>query len=362
MLPDLESQSSADREPTVPGEESYGDTAIPRLWRGLTKLQNLDQSLFAIVAFVLLVGIFGSISPVLFTQAGWLAFAETAIESLLLATGQLFVILTGGIDLSDGAILGLSATLGAIIMKALAAPTALGGTGAVVVGSVGALAVGGGCGALNGFLIGEFGLTPFITTLGTLALFTGTEYLIDGGVAVFNLPNLVGTIGGLDLAGWLPVMFVVTVAVLLAFWWLLSKTRFGLWTYALGSNRKAAVRAGVGVRRHLVAVYSISGILAAVAALSDLTRYTAASTTLGVNDELTAIAAVIIGGVSLAGGQGRFAGAIAGALILSLIVEGLVLAGVSAFWEEVIEGAIVLLAVYLQIGVRGARNPEVSAT
>lgn len=296
---------------------------------------------------VIVVVAFGFFSSDFYSQGNWLATSVYSTEILLLALGQTFVIITGGIDLSDGAALGFSSMFGAWVVQHLwttGTPASL----AVAIGFAACIGAGGLIGLINGIAIARLSLSPFIVTLGMLGVATGATSLLNNGNEITNLPLDISNVGNTVLFGnWLPVPVLVTI-VFCVFWWLvLRRTRFGRRTYAIGSNTEAARRSGVNVNRHLIRVYLLSGAMAGVAGLLLLSRFATASPTAGDNAELNAIAAVIIGGASLTGGRGSILGTIVGALIISVLDTGLVLANVAPFWQLVAVGVIIVGAVYV---------------
>jgi ribose transport system permease protein len=291
------------------------------------------------------------------TQANWLNTSSTATEVLLLAVGQTFVIVSGGIDLSVGATLGLSGMVGAWVMAHF---FATGGTPGGVVAAIGfivAIVVGTFIGLVNGTLISRYAIPPFVVTLGTLGIGTGLADLISNGQEISTLPILIGNIGNTNIFGWIPVVVLVAAVITVAAGVVLAKTRFGTYTYTIGDNRQAAVRAGINDRRHLTKVYVLSGLLAGVAGVTVMTRLGAASPTSGSNDELNAIAAVVIGGASLFGGRGTILGSVIGTCIISVLLTGLIIVNVPPFWQLVAVGVVLIAAVYIdQLGSRGANN------
>jgi ribose transport system permease protein len=317
------------------------------LQKALGFLARGEGGWWTFTVFVIICIIFGAAAPDFFSRANWVATSEYAVEYLLLALGQTFVIATGGIDLSDGAILGFSAMLSAVLMQDML-NSHVSSLLVTIVGCLVALAVGTALGAINGLLITKLKLTPFIVTLGMLGMATGGTYLLDNGNQVSVLPSQISTLGTqIWLGGWLPAIVLVAVAFTAIAWLTLSRTRFGLRTYAIGSNEVASRRAGVNVQWHLVRVYALSGLLAAVAGIMVTARFGIASPIAGANDELNAIAAVVIGGASLYGGTGTIFGTVIGTLIISILVTGLVLMNVQPFWQEVAVGAVLILAVSL---------------
>jgi ribose transport system permease protein len=317
------------------------------VYQAFAFLARGEGALWTFAVFVLICIVFGIAAPDFFSRANWVATSEYAVEYLLLAIGETFVIATAGIDLSVGAILGFSAMLSAVIMSGLLN----GHMSSILVTIIGfaiALAAGTLVGVANGLLITRLKLTPFIVTLGMLGMCTGATYLLDDGNQVSNLPSQITTIGTtIWLGGWLPAIVVVAAVFTVGGWLVLSRTRFGLHTYVIGSNFLAGQRAGVNVSRHLVKVYALSGFLAAVAGLMVTAKFTIASPIAGANDELDAIAAVVIGGASLFGGTGTIFGTLIGTFIISILVTGLVLLNVQPFWQQVAVGAVLIIAVVL---------------
>ncbi len=294
---------------------------------------------------LLLILIFGAAAPELFSKDAWLATSEYAVEYLILAVGQTFVIITAGIDLSDGAALGFSGMAGALLMERM---MSAGDPGVltVILGITAMLAAGTAVGVLNGLLVTRISLPPFIVTLGTLTAITGATDLLNNGTEITNLPNFITNLGTASiLDGWLPISVLIALAVAVVFALLLARTRFGLRTYAIGSNEAGARRAGIRVDRHLVMVYAISGCLAGLAGLLLTANFSSASPIAGANDELYAIASVVIGGASIFGGRGTIFGTVVGTSILAVLTTGLVLTNVAPFWQQVAIGVVVVAAV-----------------
>jgi ribose transport system permease protein len=263
---------------------------------------------------------------------------------LVLAVGSTFVIITAGIDLSVGSVLVFS---GVVAAKAM---VEVGGNsvGTILVGLVVALAAGFGWGMLNGFLIAKAKIPPLIVTLGTLGMALGAALLITGGVDQRDVPfKLVETVGSGRLFGEIPYLVLIAFAVALAGGILLAATRFGRYTYAIGSNEEAVRRAGVAVDRHLIKVYALAGTLSGLAGFLSLARF--ATTTIGGHstDNLQAIAAIVIGGTSLFGGVGTMLGTVFGVFIPAVLQNGFVIVGLQPFWQQVAVGAVLIVAVYL---------------
>ena len=284
-------------------------------------------------------------SPEFFGKLNWLNTSSTATEVLLLALGETFVIIAGGIDLSVGAVLGLAGMVGGWIMSDLMA----GGTGVpltVAAGFAAALAVGLAFGLLNGWLIARRNIPAFVVTLGTLGIATGLGDLVYNGQEIS--PSRPGS--GLrqhNLLGWIPVPVLIAAILCVITGLALAKTRYGSNTYAIGDSREAAIRAGLRWQRHLVKIYAVSGLLAGIDGVLVMSPLGAASPTSGVTDNLNAIAAVVIGGASLFGGRGKILGSIIGTLIISVLLTGLVIVNVPPYWQEVAVGVVLITAVYI---------------
>jgi ribose transport system permease protein len=263
---------------------------------------------------------------------------------LVIAVGMTFVIITAGIDLSVGSVLVFAGVLAAEAMEAVGGNN----VGTILAGLAAALASGLAWGVLNGFLIAKAKIPPLIVTLGTLGMALGAALLITGGVDKRDVPfKLVETVGTGRLFDEIPYLVIIAFAVALIFGIVLAATRFGRYTYAIGSNEEGARRAGVAVDRHLIKVYALAGTLAGLAGFMSLARF--ATTTLGGHstDNLQAIAAVVIGGTSLFGGVGTMLGSVFGVFIPAVLQNGFVIVGLQAFWQQVAVGAVLIIAVYL---------------
>jgi ribose transport system permease protein len=270
--------------------------------------------------------------------------ATDAAVLLVVATGMTYVIVTAGIDLSVGAVLVFS---GVVSVKAM---NGVGGDnwGTIAVGLAVALLSGFAWGVVNGFLVAKARIPPLIVTLGTLGMSLGAALLITGGVDERDVPfKLVDTIGSGRLFSQVPYLVIIAFAVALVFGVLLAATRFGRYTYAVGSNEEAARRAGIPVDRHLIKVYALAGTLSGLAGFLSVARF--ATTTIGGHDtdNLQSIAAVVIGGTSLFGGVGTMLGTVFGVFIPAVLQNGFVIVGVQPFWQQIAVGAVLIGAVYL---------------
>ena len=305
-------------------------------------IQKLLPFLSLIVLFVGL-----SIATPYFLTANNLASVarQTAVFNTM-ALGMTIVIITGGIDLSVGSILGLAGLIGAMALEA-GYPVAVG----VFVG----IGVGMLCGFLNGLLITRLRIPPFVVTLGALGIYRGVALIISNGLPVHRIPPAFAFVGEGSLLGvpfvlWLLVICAVLVHLVL------EHTRLGRYAFAIGSNKIASVYAGIPVDFHTIAVYAIGGALTGLAGMIEASRLMTGQPTAGQGYELQAIAAVVIGGGSLNGGEGSVIGTLIGAFIMGLLSNGADLLNISNYWQQVIIGSVIILAVTLdEVRKRRAR-------
>ncbi|MGK9147133.1 ABC transporter permease [Plantibacter flavus] len=334
---------------TIPATTSI-QTTVRRPTTPLGRFGQLlgrgDGDVARVLILAAMVVVLGIIAPSFLTQASWIATSQSATVIVLLAIGQTFVIITGGIDLSVGAVLGCSAMISAVAMRAMI-DGGSSGVPVILTGLVVALGSGGVMGLVNGLVITKLKITPFIATLGMLGVASGTTNVLSGGTEIVTLPPELTIIGNTTLfGGWLTVPVAVTIVIAVIAGLFLARTRFGMRTYAIGSNPAAARRAGIAVDAQLVRVYVLAGVLASVAGFLLMSRFVGASPLAGVNTELAAIAAAVIGGASLVGGRGSIIGTVVGAAITATLQIGLILAGVASFWQTIAIGVIIVLAVY----------------
>lgn len=254
----------------------------------------------------------------------------------LVALGQTIVILTGGIDLSVGSVIALSAMSAAWVSVKFPEMIWLGVVAAIVAGTL--------AGLINGLVVSRLNVTPFVATLGMLTVASGLAYVIGGGAPINGLPEGFGTIANTVVLGLqLPVFFMIGGFVILGV--VMRYTSFGLRVYAVGGNRTAAEVAGVNARRTLTSVYVISGLLAGISGVILASRVISGPPNLGAGYELDAIAAVVIGGASLMGGRGTVWGTLIGLLLIQTLNNGLDILVVPAYWQAVISGVLIVAAV-----------------
>jgi ribose transport system permease protein len=275
---------------------------------------------------------------------------DTSILAVL-GVGMTFVIITGGIDLSIGSVLVFS---GVVADKSMAAMGTQ-GWGAAFVGLLVAVGCGLAWGLLNGFFIAKAKVPPLIVTLGSLGMALGLAEVITGGVDLRDVPNvMVNDIGFGNIVWQIPWLAVIAAIVVVLGIVLLHRTRFGMYTYAIGSNPEAGRRSGLNVPGNLIAIYALSGLLAGFAGWLNLAFYQ--STTIGGQSttNLSVIAGVVIGGTSLFGGYGSIFGSIVGLFIPATLQDGFVIIGIQPFWQQVVVGAVLIAAVYVDQQRRAA--------
>jgi ribose transport system permease protein len=296
-------------------------------------LQRLLPFLSLIVLFIGL-----SIASPYFLTANNLTsvFRQTAVFNTM-ALGMTIVIISGGIDLSVGSILGLAGLIGTLALER-GYP--------IVVGVLVGIAVGMLCGFLNGLLITRLRIPPFVVTLGTLGIYRGLALIFSNGLPVHKIPAGFSFLGegsllGIPFVAWMLVICAVFVHIVL------EHTRLGRYAFAIGSNKIASVYAGIPVDFHMTAVYAIGGALTGLAGMIEASRLMTGQPTAGQGYELQAIAAVVIGGGSLNGGEGSVVGTLIGAFIMGLLSNGADLLNISNYWQQVIIGSVIILAVTL---------------
>jgi len=303
--------------------------------------KELLEEYKSLIGLIVLIGIVGILSPSFFTVANLLnVLRQTSINGVI-AAGMTFVILTGGIDLSVGSILGFS---GAVAASCLASGQSM------LVTIVLTLVIGSGVGLINGIIISKGKLQPFIVTLATMTILRGATLVFTDGK-----PISLGTgtsaiafskIGGGTILG-IPTPVVIMIFAFAICYYILTQTKMGRYTYALGGNEEATRLSGLNADRIKMFVYTISGLLASVAAIIITSRLFSAQPTAGDGYELDAIAAVVLGGTSLTGGKGKISKTIVGALIMGVLSNALNLLDVSSYYQMMVKGVVILIAVLL---------------
>ncbi|ALF08878.1 ribose ABC transporter permease [Parageobacillus thermoglucosidasius] len=302
---------------------------------------NFDvKKLGPLIGFFLLCIVLSILSDSFLTVNNWMNVLRQVSINALIAFGMTFVILTGGIDLSVGSVLALSSAITAGIMA-----SGTNGFTAIIIGLLAGFLMG----ALNGVVITKGRIAPFIATLATMTMFRGLTLVYTDGrpITGFASDDILFQMMGRGYFLGIPVPVVFMIVVYVALYFVLKKTTFGRHTYAIGGNEEASRLSGIRVDRLKIWIYSLTGGLSALAGIILTSRLNSAQPTAGTAYELDAIAAVVLGGTSLSGGRGWIFGTLVGALIIGVLNNGLNLLNVSSFYQQVIKGLVILLAVLL---------------
>jgi erythritol transport system permease protein len=317
----------------------------------LGRLLLEGRAFFALIAIIV---VFSFLSPYYFSVSNFLIMSSHVAIYGILAIGMLLVILNGGIDLSVGSTLGLAGVVAGFLMQGVT----LNALGVVLYPPIWVVvllvcALGAFVGMINGILIARFKVPAFVATLGVMYVARGFALLMTNGLTYNNLGGKaeLGNTGfdwlGFNRLAGIPIGVVVLVVLALIGSLVLNRSAFGRWLYSTGGNERAAELSGVPVKKVQVAVYMLSGICAAIAGLILSSQLTSAGPTAGTSYELTAIAAVVIGGAALTGGRGNIRGTLLGAFVIGFLSDGLVIIGISSYWQTVFTGAVIVLAVLL---------------
>jgi ribose transport system permease protein len=296
-------------------------------------------------ALIILMAIFTGLAPGKFLTVDNLSLtAQTTAPFLVMAIGETFVIITAGIDLSVGFVLVLSGVVAGEYYLHNGGPNA--GTGTIWIGAIIGLATGAAFGALQGLAVAKLKMPPLIATLMGLGVAEGLSYLITGGSDLRSVPNkLASSIGQGSFAG-IQWLIIISFLVALVAGLVLAYTRFGRYTFAIGSNPEAAERVGINVDWHLIKVYALSGLMAGIAGVMNLAYFSTTTISGHPLDNLTVITAVVIGGASLFGGRGSMLGTFIGVFIPELLATGLIIVGVNQYWQYILTGLVLGAAVY----------------
>lgn len=298
------------------------------------------SELTTVIALIILMAVITIINSNFLTANNLLNLLLQVTSNALIAFGMTFVILTGGIDLSVGSILALSSALTAGLLGS-GMPVTLAILISLILGCI--------LGMMNGLLISYGKLAPFIVTLATMTIFRGATLVYTNGNPItkgLSDTFLFQFLGQGYIVG-IPFPVIIMFIVFIILYVLLHKTAFGKSVYAIGGNEKAAYISGVKLNKVKIIIYSISGIMASISGLIITSRLSSAQPTAGASYEMDAIAAVVLGGTSLSGGKGRILGTLIGALIIGVLNNGLNIIGVSAFWQQVVKGVVILIAVLI---------------
>jgi ribose transport system permease protein len=311
--------------------EERGGTALR------DRLSEFISQLAAAGALIVVFVFLSFASPVFLSADNLFNIGSQTAVTAVIAIGMTLVIITAGIDLSVGSVSALAGVLGVMMMAQAGLPVPVAILGGTLVGAT--------CGLVNGLLVSVAGLNPFIATLGMLTVARGLTFIVTNAVSVFGAPASFRLLGQ-GVIGPIPIPILVIVLVAIVGYIVLSRTRLGRYAYAMGSNLEAARLSGIPIRRCLTSVYVISGALAGFGGMIAASRVNSGQPNFGIGLELDVIAAAVIGGASLFGGQGTVVGTLIGAFLIALIRNGAVLLDVNTFYQQVIIGVVIWLAVF----------------
>jgi ribose transport system permease protein len=334
---------------TPPEEEAVVDTAEGQ--QSLIKRITSLQSVWILGVLVVIVAFFSvAAGGKFFSPSNFSLISQNIAVWAVLGVGMTFVIITSGIDLSIGSVLVFSSVVAAKVMQSIGGN----GWGTAAIGILAALVTGALWGLLNGFLVAKAKIPPLIVTLGTLSIALGLAQVITGGIDVRSVPEALTDFNTYIKILGIPSLPFVALVVVIIGGVVLHKTKFGRYTYAIGSNEEAARRVGVHVSRHLIMVYALMGMLAGLGAVLALAQF--GTTTIAGQSltNLNVIAAVVIGGTSIFGGEGSIFGTVVGLFIPAVLQAGFVIIGVEPFWQGVAVGIVLIAAVYIDQSRRAA--------
>lgn len=346
--------STLANQPAVVGGGAGDSEAAPSLIKRVVGLQA-----FWILGVLIVICVFFTVlAGDRFLSAGnFSLISQNVAVWAVLGVGMTFIIITSGIDLSVGSVLVFASVVSAKLMESMGGN----GPGVAAAGMLAAIVSGMAWGGINGLLVAKAKVPPLIVTLGTLSVALGLAQVLTGGIDIRSVPTELTDFSAYTKVLGIPGLPFVALLIIVAGAILLHKTRFGRYTYAIGSNEEAARRTGIKVTRHLVAVYALAGTLAGVGAILSLAQF--GTTTIAGQSltNLNVIAAVVIGGTSIFGGEGTIFGTVVGLFIPAVLQSGFVIIGVQPFWQGVAVGSVLIAAVYVDqsrraAALRGARS------
>jgi len=313
-------------------------------WKLLSDVFGSQAS--TIVALVAICAVLSILSPYFLTSDNLITVLLQSSINSILAAGVTFIILTGGIDLSIGSVVAFSsAIMGELIVNKGMNP---------ILGILLGLFLGSFAGFVNGIIIAKVRIPPFIVTLGSMSIWRGLALQLTGGTHTYELPSIIKWMGQ-GYVGPVPVPFIFAIVTYTIAWFILTRTSFGLYTYAIGGNEQGARLSGINIDKMKIIIYTLGGFLFGLGGVILAGRLNSTAGVVGSGFELDAIAAVVIGGTSLFGGEGVVWGSLLGAVLMGVIRNGMNLLNVSAYWQMVIIGAVVVGAVSVD-ALRGGKK------
>lgn len=303
------------------------------------------RELTLIVLIALIILVMANINPYFFSLSNFRAVAVGMTPTAIIVIGMAILLVSGGFDLSVGSVMALSSTVVAMLLL-----TGMPIFSAVLCG----LLMGGVIGIANGVLVTSFGINPLIATLGTMSIARGIALVLTEGFSVSSLPSSFAWIGKANFSGF-PVIVIITIVLVLLFDLAVRHTRFFRQVYFIGANEKAAMLSGIHVNRVRIILYALTGVLAALAGVLLASRLMSGTPTAGNGIELQVLAAAVIGGASLRGGEGTILGAFLGVVFVALINNSMTMLAVSIYWQMIVIGSVLIIAVALDMLIRSKR-------
>ncbi|BDF03634.1 ABC transporter permease [[Clostridium] hylemonae] len=311
------------------------------------KKRKLDLSKYGILfAWIALIIIFAVCEPTFLKTSNIFNILRQVSIVGVCSVGMTFVILTGGMDLSVGSVIGVAAVAGALMLsKGIPIPAVI----------IAILLVGAAAGAFNAFFINEVGIAPIIMTLGTMTALRGAAFLLCGGFPVYGITKSFLLIGQ-GYIGVVPIPVLIMIAAFIAGYIFLNRLPFGRSVYGIGGNIEAARLSGINVKRVLYKVYILAGALYALAGLMLMARVNSGQAASGEGYEMDVITGCVLGGISISGGEGKITGVVTGVLLMGTLSNGMVLMDVSEYWQKVVKGLVLILAVTLDKTVQKGKT------
>lgn len=316
--------------------------------KGIPGISFFKRNIGTIIGLILLIIVVSVSTPRFLTSSNILNLLKSNSVNAIISCGMLLAILMGEIDISVGSTVGLTGIIGAYMMTNMGLPV---GVTIVICLAVGALV-----GIVNGIAISYLKIPAFVATLATQSIGRGLTEIISGGVTIRVRDDSYTALGNTSIGG-ISIIILYAAVILVFTWFLLNRTRFGYYIYAIGGNKLAAQYSGVNVKKYNMLPYVLIGLFCGLSGVIWSARLGSAAATLGSGFEMDAIAAVVIGGTSMSGGVGTVGGTFIGVLIIGVITNGLNLMGINSFWQEVLKGIIILVAVVIDV-VRKSRTKE----
>ena len=314
----------------------------------MTKKFSMSK-VFVYLVLVVIILFFTLITDTFLTSRNILNICRQVSMTGICSVGMTMVLLTGGIDISVGSIIALVGVVSAKLVAEAGMPI----FPAMLIG----VAVGAFCGLINGIMVARFEVPALITTLAMQTMARGAAYILTSGIPVYGLPEEIRTLGQGYLLG-IPIPVIIMVLIFVFGWWLLEQTRFGRYTYAIGGNQDVARLSGINIMKIKIIIYTLSGFFAGLSGVIMLSRINSGQPNTSEGFEMDVITGAVLGGISVAGGEGKLINVIAGVLIMGMLSNGMTLMNLDEYWQWVVKGIVLLAAVTFD-NLQRKRNAKV---